>query len=934
MTEGPEAIPLPGIAALPPATARQIGSGQVLVDPSSVVKELIDNSLDARAKSIFVDIAANTIDSIQVKDDGHGIPAEDRPLVCRRYCTSKIRDFHDLRNVGGKWLGFRGEALSSMAEMSASLDVATRVEGEPVAVKIKYNRNGELASTVHDSHPVGTTVKVAKFFDYIPVRKQTALKNSSRFLAKIRRLMQAYALARPTTRFRLHVLKARNSNSDFVYAPKADANVEDAALKVVGKDCALQCDWTAMEADGFEIHAFLPKPTANRSKISGQGAFVSADGRPLSSSRGTIKQIVVAFKERLRKSNSSLAGVKEPFFCMNIICPPGSYDPNIEPAKDDVMFENSEVVLSVVNRLLTSYYPEASGDASDEEPPLSSQQHLDTPPETLQGSDGPSINIQEHATPIPEGRPKSREQPRWRSAMYGIDEEDIEYLQDSQAPTIEQEDGFRAVEVSNPWTIARMNAAIKPKPVADNGQLLSPAKSQTGVTARSSSPNPYVTPNRPLLKRSLTPQTSLRSTVARSPLDEELERSFQRLSQGPSEADAFGNGGEERLAEQRHNDLMSPSVGVRRSNHVAPTDFQRASLLFPQSSPASQDMFPPAPSAPPKAQRKRQTYTNKPFAPPAMQSNDVWSGQQFPASQPPKPPGRQKRTNDPGRSFQAPYTPHPPRLEQTERMTGPQIYSEDDSDIRHFFEQSRQPRGNSYTHEEEPPYMDSQATNRISLPSGNANPSVPHPSSIPRKPDARDQASAKEIEAYFLSHEHPHSSQPQRNQGKQQKHTTALERNKSFKLPLERTPTGTPTHHLILNLSIDIHSFSNSILTLDMECAINGDHEAFLEAVDEKTVMRWVVHLDACLETMYGRIGGADVRGVLHEGVQSGFDGLVRSVGDGSVEMESVGGSVVREADSPSLYGGEGGGGVDDGDVVEEYDGDDDDVEDEMLMDF
>jgi DNA mismatch repair protein MutL len=139
---------MPGIAALPPSTARQIGSGQVLIDPSSVVKELIDNALDARAKSIFVDITANTIDSIQVKDDGHGIPSEDRALLCRRYCTSKIREFKDLKEVGGKWLGFRGEALSSMAEMSGTLCVITRVEGEPVAVKLKYNRDSELITQV------------------------------------------------------------------------------------------------------------------------------------------------------------------------------------------------------------------------------------------------------------------------------------------------------------------------------------------------------------------------------------------------------------------------------------------------------------------------------------------------------------------------------------------------------------------------------------------------------------------------------------------------------------------------------------------------------------------------------------------------------------------------------------------------------------------
>jgi DNA mismatch repair protein MutL len=140
------ASPLPSITALPPTTARQISSGQVLVDPSSAVKELIDNALDARAKSIFVDITASTIDSIEVKDDGHGIPAEDRALVCRQYCTSKIRDLQDLKEIGGRWLGFRGEALSSMAEISGTLSVTTKVEGEAVAVKLEYSRDGELTT--------------------------------------------------------------------------------------------------------------------------------------------------------------------------------------------------------------------------------------------------------------------------------------------------------------------------------------------------------------------------------------------------------------------------------------------------------------------------------------------------------------------------------------------------------------------------------------------------------------------------------------------------------------------------------------------------------------------------------------------------------------------------------------------------------------------
>lgn len=135
---------LPSIAILPPTTVRQLGSGQVLTDSCSAVKELIDNALDARAKSVFIDIAANTIDAITVKDDGHGIPAEDRHLACRRYCTSKIRDFDELKEMGGKWLGFRGEALSCMAEVSGALTILTRVEGEAVAVDLSYGRNGDL----------------------------------------------------------------------------------------------------------------------------------------------------------------------------------------------------------------------------------------------------------------------------------------------------------------------------------------------------------------------------------------------------------------------------------------------------------------------------------------------------------------------------------------------------------------------------------------------------------------------------------------------------------------------------------------------------------------------------------------------------------------------------------------------------------------------
>jgi DNA mismatch repair ATPase MutL len=195
--------------------------------------------------------------------------------------------------------------------------------------------------------------------DSAKVRKDLALKGSAKCLAKIKHLIQAYAIARPTIRFRLHVLKAKNSRSDFIYAPKTNANVEDAALKIIGKECALQCDWTAFEWEGFELHAFLPKPTAIGYKVSNHGAFISIDSRPVSSVRGTLKKIAAAVKDKMRKASPALANVKDPFFSLNITCPMGSYDPNIEPAKNDVIFCEECSVLAAVNRLLNSYYLES-----------------------------------------------------------------------------------------------------------------------------------------------------------------------------------------------------------------------------------------------------------------------------------------------------------------------------------------------------------------------------------------------------------------------------------------------------------------------------------------------------------------------------------------------------------------------------------------------
>ncbi|KAL6711926.1 hypothetical protein ACN47E_002969 [Coniothyrium glycines] len=688
MVTSSDSFPLPGIAALPPTTVRQLGSGQVLTDPSSVVKELIDNALDGRAKSIFVDITTNAIDSIQVKDDGHGIPCEDRPLVCRRYCTSKIRDFHDLQEVGGRWLGFRGEALSSMAEMSGTLSVTTRVEGEPVAARMEYERNGELTSTVHESHPVGTTVKITRFFEHTPVRKQTTLKNSAKVLGKTRRLLQAYALARPNVRFRLRIVKALNNRGDFVYAPKLNGNVEDAVLKIFGKECALQCDWTTIESDGFEVYAFLPKPNALATKITNQGTFVSIDGRPVSSSKGTTKLIVAAFKAKLRKANSSLNGAKDPILCMNIKCPPDSYDPNIEPAKDDVMFENSEAVLTVVRKLLDSYYPQFIEPAEDLETIASTQQSpamYETDRRDLEEVGSP-VHVLDPSLEIGDFSSDSAlEQPRWRSSMYGVDEEDLEHIAENGPPLIEQEDGARAVSVSNPWTIARMNATQKPTSLFRNGQLLSPTRSQPDTSARSSSPlrssNLQVT----LKDKLSTPRVSSRD-VARSQINTELESSFGCLNPPTS----------------RHYDMVTPHASSPTRVDVLSTGVLRQSPADTPVGEAESGYLSQSPQRSPQQKHassnedhhttrnnlqfgrsNKTSFKNKPFVAPKQNSNDAWFGQPMkgPAQAPQSRCSKQLKAQN------------VPLLQEDYRSTIQEpSFSQNSTDIRNFFNTSHEGR--------------------------------------------------------------------------------------------------------------------------------------------------------------------------------------------------------------------------------------------------
>ena len=374
------------IAPLPEATIHLLGSAQALTTPLSLVKELIDNALDAKATSVDILISANTLDKIEVRDNGHGIAEEDLDALGRRGHTSKLRSFEELRTIGGVSLGFRGEALASAVQLG-EVSVTTRTERDPVATTVKLKAPGGIDQRTRTSHAVGTTVCVKNFISKIPVRKQTALKAAPKTLVKVKELVQSYALARPSIRFGLKVVPAGKISWSF--APRPNDGIREAAMQVIGRDAASQCIERTLEfsekapsnindaedsstpsnsdsnlqsqnqpskRNHFTVEVFLPKPDSNPSKI-GHGQYLSIDSRPVSHEKGTMKKIVSVFKFYVKESLIETSEkISNPFLRLNIKCPLASYDANVEPAKDDVLFGNEYLVLESIEKLFKDVY--------------------------------------------------------------------------------------------------------------------------------------------------------------------------------------------------------------------------------------------------------------------------------------------------------------------------------------------------------------------------------------------------------------------------------------------------------------------------------------------------------------------------------------------------------------------------------------------------
>ena len=367
------------IAQLAPDVAAKIAAGEVVERPASVVKELVENALDAGARQIRVDLVNGGLQLIEVSDDGRGIPSSDLPLAFARHATSKISGLADLELIQS--LGFRGEALASIGSV-AHVTVTTRFrDNGDLGAELSMNE-GRLGQVIPAAAAMGTSVKVRELFVSVPARLKF-LKSRSTEVARAVQVVEQYALSYPEVRFTLH------SEGKQVLATPGDGRLFSALVAVYGLRVA---------------EAMVPLPDSPPVEAASPPAEQSRPGAPLrplvdgsvsrSSCYKSTRQAISLFVNRRwvqsrtltyaveEAYHSLLLAGRHPIAVVNITIDPALVDVNVHPAKTEVKFLHERMVYAMVQRsvraavVATAEAPEVSRHAFSMVAPTSENSSL------------------------------------------------------------------------------------------------------------------------------------------------------------------------------------------------------------------------------------------------------------------------------------------------------------------------------------------------------------------------------------------------------------------------------------------------------------------------------------------------------------------------------------------------------------------------------
>lgn len=332
------------IHLLSPRLANQIAAGEVVERPSSVAKELLENCLDAGAKRIDIDVEQGGVKRLQIRDDGHGIAADQLPLALARHATSKITALEDLEGVAS--LGFRGEALASISSVSR-LTLTSRTASAEQAWQVEAEGRDMEPRVQPAAHPVGTTVEVCDLFFNTPARRKFLRTEKTEF-DHLQDVIKRMALARFDVAFHLRhngktVLALHPANDDISQARRIAAVCGDAFLEQ-----ALPIN---VERNGLHLWGWVGLPTFSRSKADMQHFYVN--GR-IVSDRLVSHAVRQAYRD-------VLYGGRHPAFVLFLELDPNSVDVNVHPTKHEVRFrENRSVhdfLYGVLHRAIADVRP-------------------------------------------------------------------------------------------------------------------------------------------------------------------------------------------------------------------------------------------------------------------------------------------------------------------------------------------------------------------------------------------------------------------------------------------------------------------------------------------------------------------------------------------------------------------------------------------------
>ncbi|MCE2405283.1 MAG: DNA mismatch repair endonuclease MutL [Dehalococcoidia bacterium] len=319
------------IRVLAPDVAGKIAAGEVAERPSLVVKELIENSLDAGATHITVEVAGGGSELLRVTDDGCGIPAEEVELAFQRHATSKITSAHDLDDV--RTLGFRGEALPSIAAV-ARVSLVTRPAGAELGRRVEL-KGGRVVGNTAAGCPPGTSLAVQGLFHDLPARRKF-LKSPAAETSRVSDMVSRFVLAYPEVRFHLLVNGRRSISSP------GNGSLLDALASVYGADTAsslLTVD-SGGPGDGYAVRGYISAPSHHRANRSYMTFLVN---------RRWVQSGLLAFA--LSESYQGfLPKGRHPLGVVNLTVPPADVDVNVHPAKREVRFRREDVVFPALQR--------------------------------------------------------------------------------------------------------------------------------------------------------------------------------------------------------------------------------------------------------------------------------------------------------------------------------------------------------------------------------------------------------------------------------------------------------------------------------------------------------------------------------------------------------------------------------------------------------